>query len=116
MSIRKAAEKYCVAVGTVAGWKQNKLKYQQLVAENGNLDQIRASRLTGNAQELDDRIYSWPHEQGISPLARHCFVSRLVQLQYTLASPNSKHRMVGWSRFALAICFVFVNFQVKVQT
>jgi transposase len=38
MSIRKAAEKYCVAVGTVAGWKQNKLKYQQLVAENGYLD------------------------------------------------------------------------------
>jgi hypothetical protein len=92
-------------VGTVAGWKQNKLKYQQLVAENRNLDRKRASGLTGNAHELDDRIYPGlsPHGQGISPLAGHCFRSRLVQLQYTLASPNSKHRLAGWSRFALDI-------------
>jgi hypothetical protein len=59
MSIRKSTENYGVAVGTVAGWKQNKLKCQHLVAENGNLDQKRTSRLSGNAQELDDRIYSW---------------------------------------------------------
>lgn len=59
MTVRKVAEKYHVATGTVSGWTKKKDQIIDRASTNVSAQSKRPPRINGNGAIIDERVYNW---------------------------------------------------------